>query len=119
MARKDSDAMAIDNIVAKKIISERLAHGWSRQQLATRIGVTHQQLQKYEKCTNRISAGRLKIIANALGKSITFFFEDDIEAIPSQHQRMSLEVSRNFSRIKNPVHQNAVNFLARTLAGNA
>lgn len=119
MARKDLETTATDIIVAKKIFTERLARGWSRQQLAAKIGVTHQQLQKYEKGQNRISAGRLKAIAKAFGKSITFFFDDDVEEVPSQHQRMSIEVSRNFLKIKDPMHQNAINMLTRTLAGNA
>jgi transcriptional regulator with XRE-family HTH domain len=97
--------------------------GLSRHQLAEKIGVTHQQLQKYEKGINRISAGRLVAIANALSKPVSYFFEDvdssnEADVLPNQHHRMCIEVSRNFLRIKNPVHQNAVNMLVRSLAEN-
>lgn len=120
MARKSKFTEQIDVAIGQKIHALRISLGLSRQQLADRIGVTHQQLQKYEKATNRISAGRLAAIAQAVGKPVSYFFEDIMEdnhAVPSQHQRMCIEVSRNFMRIKDPMHQNAVNLLVRTLAG--
>lgn len=121
MARKNEFTEKIDTIIGMKIHELRISMGLSRQQLAERIGVTHQQLQKYEKGTNRISAGRLAAIAKALNKSVSFFFdgvEDDTDTLPTQHQRMCIEVSRNFLRIKSPMHQNAINLLVRTLAEN-
>lgn len=119
MARKNEFTQRIDTLIGMKIHELRISMGLSRQQLAEKIGVTHQQLQKYEKGTNRISAGRLAAISQALRKPVAFFFEgidneDDI--LPTQHQRMCIEVSRNFLRIKNPTHQNAINLLVRTLA---
>ncbi len=119
MARKNELTDKIDAVLGTRIQELRMAMGLSRQQLATRINVTHQQLQKYEKGTNRISAGRLATIAKALRKPISYFFEDMEEiaqTIPTQHQRMCIEVARNFMRIKSPMHQNAVNLLVRTLA---
>lgn len=120
MSRKTIDTDAIDYMVAKKITELRLALGLSRMQVSKKIGVTHQQLSKYESGDNRITAGRLKVIAKALGKPISYFFgDDDINEVPTQHRRMSIEVSRNFMKIKDPTYQNAINFLTRTLAGNA
>lgn len=121
MARKSEFTEKIDTLIGMKIHELRISMGLSRQQLAAKIGVTHQQLQKYEKGTNRISAGRLAAIAKALNKPVAFFFEDtyeDNETLPTQHQRMCIEVSRNFLRIKNPMHQNAINLLVRTLSEN-
>jgi transcriptional regulator with XRE-family HTH domain len=110
----------IDRYVGERIYSLRLAQGLSRQQLSKIIGVTHQQLQKYEKGTNRISVGRLVLIAKALSKDISYFFEglesDDNKPVVTQHQRMCIEVSRNFMRIENPDHQAAVNTLIKSLA---
>lgn len=114
---KDVDDM--DRVIGIKIQELRIAMGMSRHQLAEKIGVTHQQTQKYEKGINRISAGRLATIAQALGKPVSYFFEDDEDGetyLPSQHQRMCIEVSRNFLRIKNPTHREAINILVRTLA---
>ncbi|PIR39084.1 MAG: transcriptional regulator [Alphaproteobacteria bacterium CG11_big_fil_rev_8_21_14_0_20_39_49] len=122
MARKNEFTEKIDTYIGMKIHELRISMGLSRQQLADKIGVTHQQLQKYEKGTNRISAGRLAAIAKALNKPVAFFFEgveeDNGDMLPSQHQRMCIEVSRNFLRIKNPMHQNAINLLVRTLSEN-
>ncbi len=119
MARKNKFTEQIDTAIGQRIHELRISMGLSRQQLATKIGVTHQQLQKYEKGTNRISAGRLGAIAQAMNKPVSYFFEnvmDDNNEIPSQHQRMCIEVSRNFMRIRDPMHQSAVNVLVRTLA---
>ncbi len=118
MGRKSEFTEKVDLMIGAKIHELRVAMGLSRQQLASKISVTHQQLQKYEKGTNRISAGRLAAISQALNKPVSYFF-DDVEGdhvMPTQHQRMCIEVSRNFMKIKNPMHQNAINLLVRTLA---
>ncbi|MGC0372372.1 MAG: hypothetical protein DGJ47_001084 [Rickettsiaceae bacterium] len=49
----------------------------SRQELADHIGVTQQQLAKYESAKNRISAGRLALVAHKLYRNINFFFEEN------------------------------------------
>lgn len=107
-----------DKHVGGKILSQRLAYGLSRNQLAKKLDITQQQLEKYEKGTNRISASRLVVIAKALSKEISYFYEglnDDSEPMVTQHQRMCLEVSRNFMKIENPDHQVAVNILIKSL----
>ncbi len=120
MARKNDYIIEVDKFIGKKIYSLRLALGYSRQQLSEVIGVTHQQLQKYEKGTNRISVGRLVLIAKALSKEISYFYEgldsDNHEELITQHQRMCIEVSRNFMKIENSEHQNAVNTLVKSLS---
>ncbi len=119
MARKNNYIQEVDKFIGGKIYQLRLAKGLSRQQLSKVIDVTHQQLQKYEKGTNRISVGRLVLIAKALGKSVNYFYEGidsmDNEPILTQHQRMCIEVSRNFMKIENAEHQNAVNTLVKSL----
>ncbi len=119
MARKNDYIDIVDKYVGDKIFTLRLAQGLSRQQLSKIIGVTHQQLQKYEQGKNRISIGRLILIAKALGVEMSYFYEG-LDAAPqkeqvTQHQRMCIEVSRNFMKIKDPEHQVAVNILIRTL----
>ncbi|NRB11094.1 MAG: helix-turn-helix transcriptional regulator [Rickettsiaceae bacterium] len=119
MVRKNNYIQEVDKFIGGKIYQLRLAKGLSRQQLSKVIDVTHQQLQKYEKGTNRISVGRLVLIAKALGKSVNYFYEGidsmDNEPILTQHQRMCIEVSRNFMKIENAEHQNAVNTLVKSL----
>lgn len=119
MARKSEFTIKIDTIIGMKIHELRISMGLSRQQLAPDIGVTSQQLHKYEKGTNRISCGRIAVIAQALKKPVSYFFEDiknSGDLLPTQHQRMCMEISRNFLHIGNPTHQNAINLLVRTLA---
>lgn len=117
MARKSEFTEKVDNVIGRKIHELRLAKGLSRQQLSAKIGVTHQQLQKYEKGTNRISAGRLMSIANALGRKVQFFFEDVEDFAPSynSHERLGIELSRIFLNIKDVKQQIALVALARTL----
>jgi len=121
MARKNNDINHIDTHIGQKIYSLRLAMGMSRQELGDQIGVTHQQCQKYEKGTNRVSAGRLALIAKALNKPIDYFYADinkDVESVITHHQRMCIELSRNFMKIKNSIYQDAVNTLVKTLAND-
>lgn len=120
MARKNDLINKIDKFIGNKIYMLRLAKGLARQQLAEQISVTHQQLQKYEKGTNRISAGRLVLIAKALERSVNYFyagFDNTVseDEVLTQHQRMCIEVSRNFMKLQNPDHQNAVNTLIKSL----
>jgi len=119
MARKNEYIEEVDKFIGNKIYNLRLGRGMSRQQLAEVIGVTHQQLQKYEKGANRLSAGRLVLIARALGKTVEFFYEglesNQSEPVITKHQRMCIEVSRNFMKITSSEHQNAVNSLVRSL----
>ena len=119
MSRKDAFTINVDTVAGVRIQELRLAQGLSRVQLAVKINVTHQQLEKYEKGKNRITAGRLMAIAKALGKPIAYFIDDadsEIEVIASQHQRMAIEVSRNFMKIKNPKHQYVINQMIKVLA---
>jgi transcriptional regulator with XRE-family HTH domain len=54
----------------------RLARDLSQTDLAKRLGITFQQIQKYERGANRVGAGRLQEMANLLGVTPAFFFED-------------------------------------------
>jgi transcriptional regulator with XRE-family HTH domain len=64
-----------DEEVGRRVRSRRLECRLSQTELADKIGVTFQQVQKYEKGVNRIGAGRLQRIAEALDVPITFFFD--------------------------------------------
>lgn len=119
MARQNDYIAQVDKFIGAKIYNLRLSKGLSRQQLADTIGVTHQQLQKYEKGVNRIAVGRLVLIAKALHKTVDFFYEglekDNSEPVLTKHQRMCIEVSRNFMKLSSPEHQAAVNSLVKSL----
>ena len=64
-----------DEEVGLRVRSRRLECRLSQTELADKIGVTFQQVQKYEKGVNRIGAGRLQRISEALEVPITFFFD--------------------------------------------
>jgi transcriptional regulator with XRE-family HTH domain len=64
----------VDVEVGHRIRIERLSRGLSQTALATQLGVTFQQVQKYEKGVNRVGAGRLTKIAEVLGVSVSTFF---------------------------------------------
>jgi len=118
---KDKDYMKeVDKHIGERTYYLRLGKGLTRGHIAELVGITHQQLQKYKKGTNRISLGRLILIAKALEMSVHYFFEDleskESKVTLTQHQRMCLEISRNFMKINNAEHQNAVNILVNTLA---
>ena len=61
--------------LGKKVRARRLTLGLTQSQLASKIGVTFQQVQKYEKGTNGVSSAKLIYIAHALQVPITYFFE--------------------------------------------
>lgn len=63
-----------DAEVGRRVRARRLECRLSQSQLADKIGVTFQQVQKYEKGVNRIGAGRLQRISEALTVPISFFF---------------------------------------------
>ncbi len=119
-----SRALDVDHYVSLRIRQRRIMLGLTQQQMAELIGVTYQQAHKYETGINRISAGRLYQIAQALGVEISYFFEDidpekrnrpkASEMMPQQ--RMLLELARNFAAINSRRHQDALCNLARVLA---
>ena len=67
-------AGAEDVEIGRKIRALRLERGLSQSGLADGIGLTFQQVQKYEKGTNRVSAGRLQRIAEMLNTPVMFFY---------------------------------------------
>ena len=65
----------VDAHVGKRIRHRRWMVGMTQQQLADKVGIKFQQIQKYETGMNRVSASRLWDVSDALGVSISFFFE--------------------------------------------
>jgi len=71
----------IDVAVGQRIRIQRLTAGLSQTELAEEIGVTFQQVQKYEKGVNRVGAGRLTKIAAVLGSPVSYFFGANDDAV--------------------------------------
>ncbi|GAA5108665.1 helix-turn-helix transcriptional regulator [Bartonella jaculi] len=106
-----------DISIGKKIRLQRTMLGMSQKQLGNQLGVTFQQIQKYEKGLNRIGAGRLKEIADILNVPIAFFYSDlsikkrssyhDDEGISSKEEHILL---KNFRTLQ-PKKQKAILWL--------
>ena len=75
---------SIDIAVGRNVRIWRMAKGLSQAQLATRLGVTFQQIQKYEVGSNRIGTGRLVKLASILGVPIAALFDGAEGADPSR-----------------------------------
>lgn len=75
MNKKDPNP--IDAFVGSRVRMRRLMVGLSQEKLADGLGITFQQVQKYEKGTNRIGASRLQAIADILGVHPSFFFQQE------------------------------------------
>lgn len=115
----------IDRHVSAQIRKHRLLAGMSQEHLAAKLGITFQQVQKYENATNRISAGRLYQLSCALGVPVTAFYAGLHEAHHENTEANSLltmsgsedgiKVLRAFQNIC-PGQRKAVINLARDLA---
>ena len=124
-------ANAIDRKIGQRVRSRRLEIGMSQERLAELLGITFQQVQKYEKGVNRIAASRLFDIASALQQPVARFYEglsarsagaaetrqntvDDALATPEGAQLMSVFASIRSQRVRRKVLE-----LVRTLAEEA
>ena len=122
--RRGQSTAAIDAHVGARIRERRIMLGLTQRQLAELVGVTYQQMHKYERGINRVTAGRFFEIARAFGVPVGYFYEGIEEGIEegmrpvTQHERMRLEVARNFADIPNERHREALTALARALASS-
>lgn len=75
-ANNDTSTGLVDMHVGARICARRKLLQLSQKQMAEKLGVTFQQIQKYEKGVNRIGAGRLYTIATILGVDVGYFFDE-------------------------------------------
>ncbi len=111
VAIKDSKTgeREIDVHIGKKIRGKRILLGLSQVEVAGHLGVSFQQLQKYEKGVNRISGGKLVSLGKLFEVPITYFFDGADGAISSDSDFLSLDIEgrqvmsliRAFTRIEN------------------
>lgn len=120
MTRRTQD---IDAAVGLRIAARRSALGLSQTALAVELGVSFQQVQKYEKGANRVSASRLYQVATALGCSVADFFPvraDPLDSVvdprgltPTADERA---LTAAFVRIVDPAVRHAVTRVVEALA---
>jgi transcriptional regulator with XRE-family HTH domain len=123
MAGKKPDSLDIE--VGRKVRALRLEKDLSQEKLGEALGLTFQQVQKYEKGTNRISAGRLQRIAEILGVPPSVFFADTSSPVVLANDLSELADSgaalrllRAYSRIPSASVQQALTTLAEELAAD-
>jgi transcriptional regulator with XRE-family HTH domain len=123
----------IDRHVGSRVRMQRMLAGVSQEKLGEALGLTFQQVQKYEKGTNRISASRLQQIAKMLGVPVAFFFEGAPTGDPPAGgfaempattyvadflaTSEGVQLSKAFVRIQNPRVRRRVIDLVEALAG--
>jgi transcriptional regulator with XRE-family HTH domain len=113
-----------DAEVGRRIRTRRVAKQMSQMDLAGHLGLTFQQVQKYEKGTNRVAAGRLKRIAKILDAPILYFFDDTDEhatdgaMVLNGHadDSRASRLMRAYSRIDNSTLQQSILDLTEMIA---
>ena len=120
MNRRTQD---IDAAVGLRMAARRSALGLSQTALAEQLGVSFQQVQKYEKGANRVSASRLHQVATALGCSVADFFPVRTEAVDPVAGLRALTgtadgrlLAEAFPRIQDPALRQAVTRVVAALA---
>jgi len=121
---KAPDARDMD--VGRRIRAQRLVCRMSQTELANNLGVTFQQVQKYEKGVNRVGAGRLSRIAEVLGVPVAFFFSGDMSPAVASDAGTGLSfletagavrLVRAYSQIDDPQIRRALVDLSEEIAG--
>ncbi|WP_068084747.1 helix-turn-helix domain-containing protein [Polycladidibacter stylochi] len=125
----------IDIHVGSRVRLRRMMLGMSQEKLGESLGITFQQIQKYEKGTNRIGASRLQHIATILKVPVAFFFEDapgspeSVQGVSDNPQTSyvvdflsssdGLALNKAFVRIEDPKVRKKVVELVRSIAGDS
>ena len=109
---------AIDMHVGKRVRLRRTLLGMSQEQLGTELNITFQQLQKYERGGNRISASRLWDIGQILDVPISYFFDDmsqgTMKSSPRRIGRGGEVVNQNGDQLRDPMARRETLELVRT-----
>ena len=109
---------AVDMHVGKRVRLRRTLLGLSQEQLGTELNITFQQVQKYERGANRISASRLWDIGQILDVPINYFFDDMTEntmrCSPRRVSRGSEMLDLSDEQIKDPMARRETLELVRT-----
>ena len=109
--------------MGKKIRLRRVEQHISQSELGEKLGVSFQQVQKYEKGVNRVVASRLQQIATALDVPVTFFYGGDgkareVESLLYLDSAFSLRLLRAYSKIKDQTVQRQLVSLMEAIAAN-
>jgi len=133
LSKRGEGPNPIDIHVGQRLRLRRTLLGLSQETLGEAVGITFQQLQKYERGANRISASRLFNLSQVLGVPVTFFFDDlpvqeatlvaeepsETQEFESMARRETLELVRAYYRIPDESIRRRTFELVKTLAGDS
>lgn len=112
----NSRVTALDETIGERIRSRRLMVKLTQQELGQAIGVTFQQIQKYEKGQNRISGSRLVNMAKVLQCSPSHLLHENSDADIAVPDRAAADMLELFNRLHGPVRRKVVELLELILA---
>jgi transcriptional regulator with XRE-family HTH domain len=125
---KMKQTTGVDKHVGNRLRLRRTMLGMSQTEVAHAVGLTFQQVQKYERGSNRIGAGRLFEFASVLEVPVTYFFDglSRERGRPAESQRSdalwfrreTLELARAYANIRDPAKRALLLKLVRSLAGD-
>lgn len=123
MTDADKTPNPVDLYVGGRIRMRRRTLGVSQEKLADDLGLTFQQVQKYERGANRVAASTLLTAAQALGTSVSWLVgeeasgrEDDEDVFRALSRPGALEILQAFNAISDPRTRHALLALAREMA---
>ncbi len=117
-SRRSGDEIEIDKRIGQRIRERRIVLGLSQTELADGLGITFQQLQKYENGSNRIAAGRLYGCAQLLDVPPEYFFEglEGSDTPDETRSNEALKLTRAYYCISDPTERLHVRKLVQALA---
>ena len=118
--RRSQNEIETDKHIGQRLRERRMVMGLSQSALANGLGISFQQLQKYETGFNRIGAGRLHGCAELLGVRAEYFFEGlegSTGGTPDEtRSNEALELARAYYQIDDPAKRHHVRKLAQAIA---
>lgn len=115
----------VDTFIGKRLRLRRIEFGLSQETLGKLIGVTFQQIQKYEKGINHLSAAKLYLFSKVLHVDVSYFYTellphpegstDDIMLVlgnQNHHHRATLEIMKGFNYVSAPVQHALANLIS-------
>lgn len=112
--------MNISQRLGKTIRAHRIRLGLSQEALGVAVGITFQQIQKYEKGVNTVNVTRLMEIASALsvgGAALLAIAIGDVEKAPDFSERATLEMMKRFHELAKPEQEAIIAFMKALSAG--
>jgi transcriptional regulator with XRE-family HTH domain len=121
--KNNRSTVKYDHELGMRIRLRRVEMKISQSELADKLGVTFQQVQKYEKGVNRVGASRLQQVATALDVPVTFFFDSDgksreVDSLLFIDSAFSLRLLRAYASVKSQAVQRQFVSLIESIAAN-